>query len=1059
MTSRIGWGCWWVGFIVTAAHAADYSIQSISPTTIAPGQAISLEVLLNGIVAPDPLLRAYQVQLEIVPRAGTTGSLALAGPDPGASIFIDSARFDWVFAGVPSIFPGVNPNLLRIGATSLNDSVEIASPKYCGTYIFEASGDAEGVFDINFLIFFIDPQTQTQIQSTFLLDLNNQTIDFTTTQPGLTVTVVRGAPPNDLCADRSAAGDGVTPFTTTDATSSGPLLSAFCDEGNGASINQDVWFEHTASCTGVLTVGTCDDSNFDTRLAVYGDGAATCTCPTDNSSLLACADDSVGCGLGTSQTSLSVVQGGCYAIRVGGNGAAQGNGNLTISCAPDLCQNAQAVTVGSVIDGSTSNTSLNDSAPNCGTGFVDSPGVWYTVTGTGELMSATLQSSGGFDSRLSVFDGTCTSLQCLGDDDQNPGVAEVVSWCSQVGVPYLIFVHGVGGDSGDFTLGTDSQSCDDGNACTDDSCNASVCVHQDNFDGSTFCCAPSTGNLEMIDDGNPCTNDACNGVTGVVGHPAGPDGPNAGCDDGVPCTLDECSAGFCVNIDINTLSCLSDANCPTDSTCVNNLCRCVGPTLELIVVPGAAPVPGCFQSSEFITVRVEMGPQEAIFITGEGQDISVAQFFLEYDPSTLAFVSINPAGGTFTFQLSERVDTFAGTIDYAVSTGLGAGGTRLPTRVAVITFQALVECSGFVRFRPTGPNGQTNFLSTTTGEKIEPGLVDAIPIKINTFSPVLSACPADQMTGPDAGQTSATITWTNPTATDNCDGGATAVACNPPSGSSFSPGTTTVTCRSVDSCGLEDTCTFNVTVQPPVVMVDLELSATVSAGPFTRCIEFELFDCSGQQATVTQDIEFTNGFALGVPVDVPGGFWTCITASDPLHTLRSTATDFTTLDFIDYTASFVGPTATGGTWLTGGDLNADDSIDILDFALFSSKFLSQAVSNTPCGTPGPDANINGDNVVDLPDFAFIAANLFLISPPGCCGVAAAASNDPLTSISVRELRARGLGELVVADINGDGIVDLDDMTLLLSGVVPGDSAGVSGIKKLRSSGRRGVMKR
>jgi hypothetical protein len=44
--------------------------------------------------------------------------------------------------------------------------------------------------------------------------------------------------------------------------------------------------------------------------------------------------------------------------------------------------------------------------------------------------------------------------------------------------------------------------------------------------------------------------------------------------------------------------------------------------------------------------------------------------------------------------------------------------------------------------------------------------------------------------------------------------GGTAVVCNPPSGSSFPVGTTTVTCRATNECGFSDTCQFKVTVVP-----------------------------------------------------------------------------------------------------------------------------------------------------------------------------------------------------------------------------------------------------
>ncbi|RME37834.1 MAG: HYR domain-containing protein, partial [Planctomycetota bacterium] len=96
---------------------------------------------------------------------------------------------------------------------------------------------------------------------------------------------------------------------------------------------------------------------------------------------------------------------------------------------------------------------------------------------------------------------------------------------------------------------------------------------------------------------------------------------------------------------------------------------------------------------------------------------------------------------------------------------------------------------------------------------------------------------------PDPGQLTAVVTWTDPTATDACDGPGIPVTCSPPSGSTFSPGTTTVTCTATDSCGRTDSCSFSVTVVPPTLTFDMELSPTVSTGTLQRCVTFELWDC------------------------------------------------------------------------------------------------------------------------------------------------------------------------------------------------------------------------
>jgi hypothetical protein len=90
-------------------------------------------------------------------------------------------------------------------------------------------------------------------------------------------------------------------------------------------------------------------------------------------------------------------------------------------------------------------------------------------------------------------------------------------------------------------------NCDDGNVCTDDSCDpASGCVH--------------TNNTASCDDGNACTTaDTCSGGT-CVGGPA----PN--CNDGNLCTTDSCDPQTgCANVPVE---CPAGQQCdPSDGQC------------------------------------------------------------------------------------------------------------------------------------------------------------------------------------------------------------------------------------------------------------------------------------------------------------------------------------------------------------------------------------------------------------------------------------------------------------------------------------------------------------
>ena len=117
-----------------------------------------------------------------------------------------------------------------------------------------------------------------------------------------------------------------------------------------------------------------------------------------------------------------------------------------------------------------------------------------------------------------------------------------------------------------------SVNCNDGNACTDDSCDVQAgCQHFANIlpceDGSVCTLGDTCGNKECLsgqsvvcDDGNLCTDDHCDPVVGCTFTPN-----TIACEDGNACTTgDICSAGQCVGVGI--LSC-NDNNICTDDSC------------------------------------------------------------------------------------------------------------------------------------------------------------------------------------------------------------------------------------------------------------------------------------------------------------------------------------------------------------------------------------------------------------------------------------------------------------------------------------------------------------
>lgn len=83
---------------------------------------------------------------------------------------------------------------------------------------------------------------------------------------------------------------------------------------------------------------------------------------------------------------------------------------------------------------------------------------------------------------------------------------------------------------------------------------------------------------------------------------------------------------------------------------------------------------------------------------------------------------------------------------------------------------------------------------------------------VDTTPPAIT-CPANFLVTAPLGQSSSAVTYSAPTAIDNCS--TAAADCSPPSGSSFPLGATTVACTATDGSNNAANCSFTVTVSPP----------------------------------------------------------------------------------------------------------------------------------------------------------------------------------------------------------------------------------------------------
>ncbi len=536
---------------------------------------------------------------------------------------------------------------------------------------------------------------------------------------------------------------------------------------------------------------------------------------------------------------------------------------------------------------------------------------------------------------------------------------------------------------------SDQDTCDGAGVCLPNhqsagtSCGvqvvATTCDALDTCDGNSVCLPNYAGSGTTCDDSDLCTeDDSCDGAGACAGALIG---GCVYCDGGTPC------------VDPDLTDCVAVA-------CVNNGCQFSADTTNcysLALQPNAT----CYVSGNTITVSIQMSG-----MTGLANEIIAGQFYLEYDPSSLSFVSADPVA-PFTQELSEVVDMVAGNIDYSVGAVFGAGGTTADSTMATLTFTAgVAEACGasapFVRFRTHAP---PNAVVDAIGSSILPttpvnaglNLVDMGDISIDAAPPGFdSTCPSDITGFADAGQTSAVVAWPAPVATDSCDGagivtctrvaGACAGGANaglacaadgdcPAStctgisaptatgltGDTFPEGTTAITCTATDSCGNVGTCLFDVSVvTTSELIVDVEIFGAVT-NDRNRCITFELFDCAADPTspiwTQEKTVGFVGGVANDVSVLVPSDTYTCVTARDRLHTLRATAPIMSTR------------ACTGGP-VDGAPCYTDADCGVGGVCTLTTQYHAQFLGNPALTGHGlRAANYNDDVWSDIRDFA------------------------------------------------------------------------------------------
>jgi slime mold repeat-containing protein len=295
-----------------------------------------------------------------------------------------------------------------------------------------------------------------------------------------------------------------------------------------------------------LTTGTCKASK-----VLLKEGAA-CTgrdvIPAQTCHLNLCCP---GCVIvGKRATPVCAPRGGVEDMRCGGNG------ENCADCTADTCQQGacvkQACELKPVADGDP--CTKGGGACNkgiCCKGCLDANGACQP----GGALEACGVSSGKLATCQDCTEKVpvCTDAACVSGECSYPAVAPGTS-CADTNV-----CNGSEECSGTSCSPGKPLDCDDGKACTKDSCDgAKGCIH-----------TALTG--DDCSDGDACTtNDTC-GSDGECKP-----GTQINCDDGEFCTVDKCMAGNCVKTPKATTVTCDDGNACTAGDMCTSAGKCAG---------------------------------------------------------------------------------------------------------------------------------------------------------------------------------------------------------------------------------------------------------------------------------------------------------------------------------------------------------------------------------------------------------------------------------------------------------------------------------------------------
>ncbi len=481
-------------------------------------------------------------------------------------------------------------------------------------------------------------------------------------------------------------------------------------------------------------------------------------------------------GATTSITStFNLTAGVQYYILLDPEGSGGGSVTFSINCPTltnDLVCNATAISCGQTLSGTTIGATLSGTGEGLTCGITNTmPGVWYIVTGDGQNMTASLCAT-SWDSKISVFSGSCSSLTCIGgNDDVGPACASSsasYSWTSVIGVNYYILVHGYSTNSA-FNIAL--------------TCVSATPAYRASFismsTGSSNWCAGETRTVSVTVQNTGTATWTNSGPEVNIGVKW-----NAEADYNVRVDADNLASGNTATYNLTITAPLT--------TGANNL------TFDVVNE----------SSCWFGNNNGVCGPGNSVYISPaiSINAVPAAPTSVTASPATLC-----PPGGTSQLNATSAGNTIRW---YTVA----SAGSNIGTSTSGVNF-------------PVNPGSTTTYYAEAyTAAGCASATRTAVTVTVGDSTPPTINCPSPITTGTPSGMCGAIVNFITPSGSDNCPGASTIQIGGLTSGSTFPVGTTTNTFLVTANNGQTAQCSFTVIVNDTQAPTAICQNVTVTLG-------------------------------------------------------------------------------------------------------------------------------------------------------------------------------------------------------------------------------------